>query len=145
MKHGQKAWFPPLRYHYNLPKVYTGSYRRPGQVERQVLRNESRGDIEEGMLVALVLDKYRERPLIGRVDEVSGEKLNLTWMYGHWTTHWSICKKRQGQRMIEWTEEVDKSAVVLFDFQLTTTGKLRQATVRELKRVYGLQQSSDSD
>ena len=116
-----------------------GSYRRPGQVQRQVLRNESRGDIEQGMLVAVLLDKYQEKPLIGRVDAVSGDKLELTWMYGHWSTDWSICKKCQGQRLVEWTEEVDKSAVVLFDFQLTSTGKLRQATVRELKRVYGLE------
>lgn len=128
-----------------LPKVYTGSYRRPGQVQRQVLRNESRRDIEKGMLVAVLSDKYREKPLIGRVDELSGEKLHLTWMYGHWTTNWSICKKREGQRMVEWTEEVDKSTVVLFDFQLTSSGKLRQATVRELKRVYGLQQNSESE
>ena len=54
--------------------MYTGSYRRPGQVQRQVLRNESRGDIEEGMLVAVILDKYRERPLIGRVNEVFGRQ-----------------------------------------------------------------------
>ena len=47
--------------------------------------------------------------------------------------------------MVEWKEEVDKSAVVLFDFTLTSGGKLRLATVRELKRVYGLQESSDSD
>ena len=125
--------------------MYTESYRRPGQVQRQVLRNESRGDIEEGMLVAVILDKYRERPLIGRVNEVFGDKLLLAWMYGHWTTNWSICKKRQGQRMVEWTEEVEKSAVVLFDFQLTSTRKLRRATISELKRVYRLEQSSDSD
>ena len=97
------------------------------------------------MLVAVVLDKYPEKPLIGRVDKVSGEKLHLTWMYGHWTTNWSICKKREGQRMVEWTEQVDKSAVVLFDFELTSSEKLRLATVRKLKRVYGLQQISDSE
>ena len=97
------------------------------------------------MLVAVLVDTYRERPLIGRVDKVAGEQLEMTWMHGHWTTNWSICKKRQGHRLVEWTEEVHKSAVVLFDFQFTSTGKLRQATVRELKRVYGLEQSSDSN
>ena len=47
--------------------------------------------------------------------------------------------------MVEWTEEVDKSTVVLFDFQLRLSGKLRQAIVRELKRVHGLQQNSESE
>ena len=46
---------------------------------------------------------------------------------------------------VEWTEEVQKAAVVLFDFQLTRTGKLRSATVRELKRVYGLGERSEDE
>ena len=51
----------------------------------------------------------------------------------------------EGQRHIEWQEEVPKESVMLFDFQLTSSGKLRrQVTVRELKRVYGLQQDEDS-
>lgn len=28
----REARFQPLRYVYNLPKAYTGAYRRPGQV-----------------------------------------------------------------------------------------------------------------
>lgn len=120
-------------------------------MEREVIRNESRDTIVEGMLVALSLETYRERPLIGRVDELKDETLKITWLHGHWTTSWSVCKreawsvcKREGQRHIEWQEEVPKAAVVLFDFQLTQSGKLRQATVRELKRVYGLEQDEDS-
>ena len=113
-------------------------------MEREVIRNESRDTIVEGMLVALSLETYRERPLIGRVDELKDETLKITWLHGHWTTSWSVCKRREGQRHIEWQEEVPKAAVVLFDFQLTQSGKLRQATVRELKRVYGLEQDEDS-
>lgn len=113
-------------------------------MERQVIRNESRDTISEGMLVALSLVTYRERPLIGRVDELKDQTLKITWLHGHWTTSWSVCKRREGQRHIEWQEEVPKAAVVLFDFQLTQSGKLRQATVRELKRVYGLEQDEDS-
>lgn len=113
-------------------------------MEREVIRNESRDTIVEGMLVALSLETYCERPLIGRVDELKDETLKITWLHGHWTTSRSVCKRREGQRHIEWQEEVSKAAVVLFDFQLTQSGKLRQATVRELKRVYGLEQDEDS-
>ena len=108
-------------------------------MEREVIRNESRDTISEGMLVALSLGSYRERPLIGRVDELKDQILKIAWLHGHWTTSWSVCKRREGQRHIEWQEEVPKAAVVLFDFQLTPSGKLRQATVRELKCVYGLE------
>ena len=113
-------------------------------MQREVIRNESRDDIIEGMLVALSLESYRERPLIGRVVELKDQALKITWLRGHWTTSWSTCKRREGQRHIEWQEEVPKASVVLFDFQLTPSGKLRQATVRELKRVYGLEQDEDS-
>lgn len=113
-------------------------------MEREVIRNESRDTISEGMLVALSLVIYRERPLIGRVDELKDQTLKITWLHGHWTTSWSVCKRREGQRHIEWQEEVPKAAVVLFDFQLMQSGKLRQATERKLKRVYGREQDEDS-
>ena len=125
--------------------MYTGSYRRPGQRQRQVLRNENVDSVEPEMLVALQMDTYRERPLIARVDQVTGETLKVTWMHGHWTTSWAVCKRREGHSNVEWTEEVQKAAVVLFDFQLTRTGKLRSATVRELKRVYGLGERSEDE
>jgi len=100
--------------------------------------------VEEGMLIAVQLDEYAERPLIARVDTVTGDNLSITWMYGHWTTNWSVCKRRVGHSYVEWKEDIPKSAVVLFDFQLTPTGKLRSATVHELKRVYGLVGNADA-
>lgn len=90
--------------------------------------------------MALSLETYRERPLIGRVDQVGESTLTITWLHGHWTTPWSVCKQRQGQRYVEWQEEVPKASVVLFDFQLTSGGKLRKATKRELRRVYDLEE-----
>lgn len=113
-------------------------------MQRQILRNESRESVEAGMLVALELETYNERPLIARVDTVSGENLSITWLYGHWTTPWTVCKRRVGHTNVEWKEEVSKSAIVLFDFQLTPTGKLRSPTVQELKRVYGLEETRNS-
>ena len=114
-------------------------------MQREVIRNESRDDISKEMFVVLSLENYRERPLIGRVNKLFQKTLKITWLHGHWTMPWSICKRREGQRHIEWQEEVPKESVMLFDFQLTSSGKLRrQVTVRELKRVYGLQQDEDS-
>ena len=95
--------------------------------------------------MAVTLETYAERPLIGRVETVTGDTLQLTWMHGHWTTRWSVCKRREGNRHVEWKEEIPKSSVILFDFQLTPTGKLRAATVNELKRVYGLEENDDDD
>lgn len=61
-------------------------------MKREVIRNESRDTISEGMLVVLLLVTYRERLLISRVDELQDQTLKITWLHGHWMTLWSVCK-----------------------------------------------------
>ena len=87
------------------------------------MRNQSRDKIATGMLVALMSESSSERPLIAKVD-------------GKWTRVWRECKKREGSKYVEWTDEVPRASVVLFDFQLTSSGKLRTTTLRELKGIY---------
>lgn len=100
------------------------------------MRDQNINEITVDMLVALVSDRYVERPMIARVKEVRGEILVVVWLVGSWTTSWSVCKKREGRGYVEWIEEVSKESVVLFDFALTSSGKLRSTTTRELKEVY---------
>ena len=38
-----------------------------------------------GMLVAVTMDKYKDRSLIGRVQEISGDSLVLEWMAGSYS------------------------------------------------------------
>lgn len=118
--------------------MYTGPYRRPGQVEREVITNQDPKDIDVGMLVAIDLDKYRERPLIAKVKETKDDKLVVAWMAGSWTTPWSVCKRWTGRTREEWLEEVSRESIILFDFELTPTGKLRSASIKELKNSYGI-------
>ena len=41
--------------------------------------------INVGMLVAVTMDKYKDRSLIGRVQEISGDSLVLEWMAGSYS------------------------------------------------------------
>ena len=100
------------------------------------MRNQSRDKIATGMLVALMSESSSERPLIAKVKEIRGDKLFVLWMDGKWTAVWRECKKREGSKYVEWTDEVPRASVVLFDFQLTSSGKLRTTTLRELKGIY---------
>ncbi|KAK3722867.1 hypothetical protein QZH41_020454 [Actinostola sp. cb2023] len=123
-----------------LLQVYIGAYRRPGQVQRDVIREQSRDDIECGMLVAIVSGQYVERPLLAKVKEImEDDKILVTWLDGRWTTSWKVLNKREGRSNVEWTEVIEKNDVVLFDFELTSGGKLRLSTIRELKRVYDIE------
>lgn len=65
-------------------------------MEREVIRNESRDIIVEGMFVALLLEIYCERSFIGRVDELKDEILKIIWFYGYWTISRLVCKRREG-------------------------------------------------
>ena len=105
-------------------------------MEREVLPDQDPKEIDVGMLVAIDLDKYKERPLIAKVKETKDDKLAVAWMAGSWTTPWSVCKRRTGRTREEWLEEVSRDSVILFDFELTPTGKLRSASIRELKNSY---------
>jgi len=92
------------------------------------------------MLVAIVSGQYVERPLLAKVKEImEDDKILVTWLDGRWTTSWKVLKKREGRSNVEWTEVIEKNDVVLFDFELTSGGKLRLSTIRELKRVYDIE------
>jgi hypothetical protein len=93
------------------------------------------------MFVALNMSEYKEKPQIGNVKSVSENTLEIEWYNGSWTTTWKVHKIRKGRELVVWKEEVPKSSVVLFDFSLTPNNKLREATRKELKRVY----EDDSD
>ena len=41
-----------------------------------------------GMLVAVNLEKYQGRPLIGKVVEVSGKEVELEWLVGTHSEMW---------------------------------------------------------
>jgi len=85
------------------------------------------------MLVALDMETYRERPLIGEVKATSKDVVTIAWYSGSWTTSWKPAKKREGQKFIPWLEDV-------FDFSLTERKKLRSHSIRHLKEHYGMAQ-----
>ncbi|KAK3754649.1 hypothetical protein QZH41_010707, partial [Actinostola sp. cb2023] len=119
--------------------VYTGKYRPKKQNQTKVIEDQDVQDLEVGMLVALESDKYPERPLIGEIKQTADtDTITVTWYSGSWTTKWSPAKKKDGRNWVEWMEEVSKDSVILFDFTLTNSGKLRSHTIRHLKETYGL-------
>lgn len=90
------------------------------------------------MLVALDLEEYTERPLIGEVKETLGENVRIVWYSGSWTRSWTPAKKREGTGWVQWMEVVPKDSIILFDFSLTEGGKLRSHSVHHLKEQYGM-------
>ena len=92
--------------------------------------------LEEGQLVALNVINCNLRPLLGKITKVHSCDLDIIWLEGSYTRPWKVAKKKEGRIIVDWTDTVPKSAVILFDFELTATNKLRKATIQHLKETY---------
>ena len=77
--------------------------------------------IEAGHLAAFNVLNCEQRPLVARVTDVCGDNLNIIWLEGSYTRPWKIARKKEGRTVVDWTDTVPKSSVILFDFKLTNT------------------------
>ena len=92
--------------------------------------------INKGQLVALNVENCHLRPLIAKVLEVNMETIDIVWLEGSYNKSWKVAKKRERRTLVDWVDTVPKSSVILFDFQLTKTNRLRKATIEHLKEEY---------
>ena len=102
-----------------LSQVYTGSYRRPQQTTRQILNVETLEGISIGHLVAVNVENCDLRPLIARIKNISNNELEIVWLEGSYSRAWKVAKRKEGRALVEWTDTVPKTSVILYDFELT--------------------------
>ena len=117
-------------------QVYVGAYRNPNSIIRSVISEESIDTIEKGQLVALNVENCHLKPLIAKVLEVNEETIDVVWLEGSYSKAWKVAKKKEGRDLVDWIDTVPKSSVILFDFQLTRSDRLRKATIKHLKAAY---------
>ena len=91
--------------------------------------------IEVGHLVALNVLNCDLRPLVARITDVKDDDLDILWLDGSYTRPWKTAKKKEGRLTVDWTDTVPKSSVILFDFKLTNTNRLRKATIDAYCRI----------
>ena len=86
-----------------------------------------------GEIVALFLEKYNERPQIGRVKTVDREreKLMIEWYDGGWTTKWKLYEYKEGRKKVIWTEEVDLKDLIFMNIVFTASCRLPANIVRQ--------------
>ena len=92
--------------------------------------------IEVGDIVALNVMNCNLRPLVAKVTKVDESNVEVIWLEGSYTRPWKTAKKKEGCNLVDWTDIVPKSSIILFDFKLTPSSRLRKATVEHLKEVY---------
>ena len=104
--------------HYSF--YYTGP-RRPGTV-CTVSSTES-------------IYNYYDGPANGKFIEISDTDIQIEWIKGTYTSKW-VADPRNGRRKLPWTDWVPRSSIILFDFELTPSERLRKATVEHQRRKY---------
>ena len=95
--------------------------------------------MQVGHLVAVNCENYADGPSIGKCIEVTDTTVHLEWMKGKYSSSWAtwIVQDAENKRKkVPWTDWVPKESIILFDFTLTQTNRLRKSTVNHLKSKY---------
>ena len=78
-------------------------------------------------------------PSIGQCLQVTNTSIQVQWMQGTYTSRWitwMVNDTQNRRKKVPWTDWVPKASIILFDFELTPTSKLKKSTVSYLKLKY---------
>ena len=121
---------------FSLFQVYTGPYRPPSS---RILQVSNTKELSEGHLVAVRCENYEKEPTLGKVLKVYSDSVDIVWLEGDYSKAWKIARHRDPKnkrRLVDWTDIVPKSSILLFDFKLTSKNHLRKSSVEHLKKIY---------
>ena len=106
---------------------------------RAVMNVTDTSSLQGGHLVAVYCENYTQEPVIARCMRVADDQIDVEWLEGSYTTAWKPWKIRDPnnrRKTIFWRDTIPKEAVILFDFELTSSNHLRRATIQHLKTWY---------
>ena len=83
-------------------------------------------------MVAVLSAKYSERPLIGKVNSVTGETITIDWFIGTYSGDWKLWKGRHGQ----YSDDIHVKDVLYRNIVFSKSMRLKASTVLDLKKIY---------
>lgn len=91
-----------------------------------------------GEIVALTCDLYEDRPLIGQILEMSTKDntIKVGWYTGTYNGQWKIWKGKQNGKTSQFTDILDKDAVIFRNIVFTEAKRLPPSVITALKAVY---------
>ena len=88
--------------------------------------------------MAVVSEKYTDRPLIGKVLEVNGSKFTIGWYVGTYSGIWKTWKGRVQGKTTNFTDEIEVTDVVFRNIEFTKAMRLPPATSLALRSAYSV-------
>ena len=97
------------------------------------------GALQQGHLVAVTCENCELEPLIAKVVQIEEDSIEIEWLEGAYSKPWRNAKQRDPKnhrKVIPWTDVIPKQSIILFAFTLTSSNRLRKATIVHLKEQY---------
>ena len=77
--------------------------------------------------------------VIGCCSKLNEDTIDIIWYEGSYSTSWKPWKirdPRNRRKIIEWTNTIPKSSIILFAFTMTARKHLKKVTIEKLKTEY---------
>ena len=87
-------------------------------------------------MVAVHCANYAESPAIGKCLSVEKARIQVEWMKGTYTSSWKTWMVAVGRKRKPWVDWIPRESVILFDFELSSAGRLRKTTIDHLRVMY---------
>ena len=141
-----------------LFQIYVGPYQNPRRRQRNQLALDNTVDcatqnIEEesgvpflapvdvdqllvGQYVAVNIEEWSNRPLIGQVEKIGLPKVTIRWLDGSYNGTFRDSYVGSGANRKPWTQEIDQNQIVMIVVQFSSSRRIRREDIEELKARY---------
>ena len=112
--------------------MYTGGYRAPKETGITQVDNIWE-HVHVGEFVAVSLEGYEKKPVIGTVIEKGQSVIKIHYWKGSWNKKWMPWMYGRGK---PWTDDLPKDSIYLTSFSLDEQGKLGINTKRQMRDFF---------
>ena len=92
--------------------------------------------LKPGVLVAVHISNYKQKPVIGEVREVHDTDFTLDYWKGTYSTKWEPHMVKGKDGLAPWADRLPKESIILCAFELDDRNHLFENTRKFLKRWY---------
>ena len=91
-----------------------------------------------GLFVAVDKAEWSNRPLIGKVQSIGAETVNIHWLDGSYNGTFRDSYVGSGANRHSWTEDIGKKQIVMIGVQFTNSRRIRKEDIEGLRARYQL-------
>ncbi len=89
-----------------------------------------------GLYVAVDKAEWSNRPLIGKVQSIGADTVQIHWLDGSYDGTFRDSFVGSGANRHSWTEDITKNQIVMIGVQFTNSRRLRKEDIEELRARY---------